>query len=258
MVSKPIVIVALVFLLLAAGPSAFAEGPQLEQAESQSEDKPVMIPRGDGGITVTVSPEAAAELKAALRKPKDAKEPERENAASSTQSQPAKTEPADFNYDVEIYKANQSGNSQDVRILTLCRDTPTGGKLLTPAYLEAKILSLCKERDFEVESTDALWRPEISRSHPHSGSGAAGVSPAVAACRAETRKHVITCAKVTDYQNCETWGCPEIIECDKRLTSCDDHGSPFNESGNFYCDTRNWRTRDFDLNALLERTCPSD
>ena len=176
-----------------------------------------------------------------------------------TASPPPETEPVEFDYDVEIYKAKQNGTSQDVRILTLCRDTPTGGKIYTPEYLEAKILSLCKERDFEVEATDIVWRPEISRYQPPAGSGGSeGVSAAVAACRAETRKHVITCAKVPDIQNCDIWGCPEIIKCDNRLTKCDDHGAPFNQSGDFYCDTRNWRTRDFDLNALLERACPAD
>ncbi|AFJ02718.1 Sel1 repeat protein [Methylophaga frappieri] len=87
--------------------------------------------------------------------------------------------------------------------------------------------------------------------------GTVKYSQQVKACRDEAMKHIITCAKVTDYQNCETWGCPEIIQCDKRLTSCDDHGAPYDRSGNFYCDMRDWRTRDFDLEAVLKRACPA-
>lgn len=103
---------SLFFLPSGSGGPAFAD--------PQETASPIVIPRGDGGITVNVSPEAAAELKAALRKPSKAKEAEPE-------SPPPEIEPVEFDYDVEIYKAKQSGTSQDVRILTLCRDTPTGG-----------------------------------------------------------------------------------------------------------------------------------
>lgn len=231
--------------------TSLADSPRQDPSTSDKMPEAVVTPRDDGGIIADVSPEAAAELKAALRKPKETASPGRQNGLPAT-------EPEVFDYNREIDRAKQNGTPQDVRILTLCRDTPTGGKILTPEYLEDRILSLCKVRDFDVESTDTLWRPEISRSTPPPGAGSHGVSAKVAACRAEARKHVITCAKVTDYQNCEPWGCPEIVECDKRLTRCDDHGAPYDRSGTFYCDTRNWRTRDFDLNALLERTCPSD
>lgn len=81
------------------------------------------------------------------------------------------------------------------------------------------------------------------------------LSPATRACREEAMKYIIECKKVTDYLNCEMWGCPEIIECDDRLTKCDDHGSPYNTSNVFYCDKRNWRTRDESLEVLLQDTC---
>lgn len=85
--------------------------------------------------------------------------------------------------------------------------------------------------------------------------GTTEYSQQVKACRDEAMKHIIECKKVTDYQNCEPWGCPEIIECDDRLTKCDDHGSPYNTSNVFYCDKRNWRTRDESLEVLLQDTC---
>lgn len=82
------------------------------------------------------------------------------------------------------------------------------------------------------------------------------LSPAVRACREEAMRYIIECKKVTDFQNCEPWGCPEIIDCDDRLTRCDDHGAPYNTSNVFYCDKRNWKTRDESLEVVLRETCP--
>lgn len=81
------------------------------------------------------------------------------------------------------------------------------------------------------------------------------LSPAVRACREEAMKYIISCAKITDTQNCEMTGCPEIIDCDDRLTKCDDHGAPYDTSETFYCDKRNWRTRDVSLENVLQATC---
>ena len=85
--------------------------------------------------------------------------------------------------------------------------------------------------------------------------GTVKYSQQVKACRDETMKHIIECKKVTDYQNCEMWGCPEIIDCDAHLTSCDDHGAPYNTSNVFYCDKRNWKTRDESIEVVLRETC---
>lgn len=83
------------------------------------------------------------------------------------------------------------------------------------------------------------------------------LSPAVRACREEAMKYIISCAKITDTLNCEVSGCPEIIDCDDRLTECDDHGAPYDTSKTFYCDKRNWRTRDVSLENVLRATCPA-
>lgn len=159
-------------------------------------------------------------------------------------------------YDAEIQKARGSGDLLKASILEECRDTLPGETLTLPSAFAALMRQYCPERNFQIV---------LDKSYSSAnGTGQASPRPQVeenenktAACRAEARKHIITCAKVTDYQNCETWGCPEIIQCDKRLTSCDDHGAPYDRPGNFYCDTRDWRTRDFDLEAVLKRACPA-
>jgi len=81
--------------------------------------------------------------------------------------------------------------------------------------------------------------------------------PKVAACRAEALKHITTCKKGTDILSCETWGCSEIVRCDGYAKACERHGSPYNSDEQFYCDKRNWRTRDFELENVLRSACPA-
>ncbi|RVU38940.1 hypothetical protein EOI86_06660 [Hwanghaeella grinnelliae] len=205
-----------------------------------------VTPKGDGGVTVEGADEGAAEFKQIFQFGK--KKP-----------QTVAPKKPSMDYDAEIKKAKAAGDYFKAAILKNCQRVSPGTTLTTSPATAAIMRQYCTPRDFDI-AVDAkqLHKGPIRTDPPVAAKQESGrqPDPAVEACRRETLDHVITCAKVTDYQNCETWGCPEIIQCDKRLTSCDDHGSPYNESGNFYCDTRNWRTRDFDLNALLARTCP--
>ena len=159
-------------------------------------------------------------------------------------------------YDAEIQKARGSGDPLKASILKECRDTQPGETLTLPPAFAALMRQYCPSRDFQI-ATDKRYSSAngtlqaLPPSHPEDN------KVRTAACRAEARKYITTCAKITDYQNCEAWGCPEIIQCDKRLTSCDDHGAPYDRSGTFYCDMRDWRTRDFDLEAVLKRACPA-
>ena len=179
-------------------------------------------------------------------------------------ARPPKPEPTatPFDYEAAVDRARKAGDPIKAAILQGCGRVPSGTTVTVAPGTAALMRQYCTQRDFAIA---------VDRGQMHAGPVRTGPvdppaeteredderrDPAVDACREETLAHVITCAKVTDYQNCEPWGCPEIIQCDDRLTSCDDHGAPYDQSGEFYCDTRNWRTRDFDLNALLARTCP--
>ena len=166
-----------------------------------------------------------------------------------------------MDYAAEIKKARAAGDYLKAGILKICQGVKPGSTVTLGPSKAAIMRQYCTPRDFHIAvDPSQLHKGPIRTDPPATAKQESGNQrdPAVEACRRETLDNVITCAKVTDYQNCETWGCPEIIQCDKRLTRCDDYGSPYNESGSFYCDTRNWRTRDFDLNALLARTCPAE
>ncbi|WP_375207714.1 hypothetical protein [Hyphococcus sp.] len=200
-----------------------------------------------------ISPEAANELRAALisdEKPAETPPP--------VKPAPDKPKP---DYDAAIKAAMEAGNPIKAAILKSCKRVPSGGTVKLAPSSAALMRQYCKDRDFEIEVDRSGIRPGAFAASgpapaPAEQSEAAQPDPELLACRKEARKHIISCAKVTDYQNCETWGCPEIIECDRRLTRCDDHGSPYNQSGEFYCDTRNWRTRDFDYEKVVARACP--
>ena len=203
----------------------------------------------DGSHTTFRSSEDFLELPATIKtKPETTTSKDIVSTSSETKES--------VDYDAEIQKARGSGDPLKASILEECRDTPPGETLTLPSAFAALMRQYCPSRDFQI----------VTEKSYSSANGTAQASPPsrpeesevkTAACRAEARKHIITCAKITDYQNCETWGCPETIQCDKRLTSCDDHGAPYDRSGNFYCDMRDWRTRDFDLEAVLERACPA-
>jgi len=224
---------------------AVAGKPGLVQAQGAAVSQ-----NGDGSVTVEGADEAAAELKAILRGERK-KKPDAEPAPKS----------APFDYDAAIANAMKAGDPIKAATLKNCKRVTPGSTVLVAPATAAIMRQYCTQRDFDIAvDPKQLHKGPIRIDPPASAKQESGNQrdPAVDACRRETLDHVITCAKVTDYQNCETWGCPEIIQCDKRLTSCDDHGSPYNETGEFFCDTRNWRTRDFDLNALLARTCPAE
>lgn len=176
---------------------------------------------------------------------------------------PAPPEPS-FDYEAAADAARKAGDPIKAAILQSCGRVPPGTTITVAPNTAAIMRQYCSQRDFEIAvdraqmHTGPIRTGPVDRPAEVEGQDDDRRDPAVEACREETLAHVITCAKVTDYQNCETWGCPEIIQCDDRLTACDDHGAPYDQSGEFYCDTRNWRTRDFDLNALLARTCPEE
>lgn len=203
----------------------------------------------DEPYTTFKSSESFLELPKTIKKKSEALPPK---DAASTSPEPKKS----FDYDAEIQKARSSGDPLKASILEECRDTPSGGTLTLPSAFAALMRQYCPERDFQIV-IDKSYSSVNGTAQASPPSQAEKNEDKTAACRAEARKHIITCAKVTDYQNCETWGCPEVIQCDKRLTSCDDHGAPYDRSGNFYCDMRDWRTRDFDLEAVLKRACPT-
>lgn len=191
--------------------------------------------------------EAAAELKAILQ---GGKGKETDARADRTPG---------MNYDAEIAKAMKAGEAIKAATLRSCKDVPVGTTVTVAPAFAAVMRQYCLQREFDIAVDPHQLHKGPIRSDPPPAlaqKGGTGRDPAVEACRRETLDHVITCAKVTDYLSCETWGCPEIIQCDKRLTRRDDYGAPYDRSGNFYCDTRNWRTRDFDLNVLLAETCP--
>lgn len=226
-------------------------GTPVVQAQS-----PTTTQNNDGGVTVEGANEAASELKSILGGGAQKKAPaeERKKQPEASPKNPV------MDYDAEIAKAKKAGDYFKAAILQNCKSVPPGSTVTTSPADAAIMRQYCIGRDFDI-AVDPAQRIKgpIRTDPPAAAKQEKGnrLDPAVEACRRETLKHVITCAKVTDYLNCETWGCPEVVQCDKRLTRCDDYGSPYNQSGNFYCDTRNWRTRDFDLNVLLEETCPS-
>lgn len=80
--------------------------------------------------------------------------------------------------------------------------------------------------------------------------------PKVAACRKEALKHITTCQKGTDYMNCDQIGCPEIVHCDGYARVCERHDPPYNTDDEYFCDKRNWRSRDVSLEKVLEEACP--
>ncbi|WP_300394211.1 hypothetical protein [Henriciella sp.] len=210
--------------------------------------------------SVEVSSEAAAELRAALARDDEAAKAPAKPAAEEAKTDKPEADKPKPNYDAAIKQAMDAGDPIKAAILKSCQSAPSGGTLKLHPNTAALMRQYCKDRDFEIVVDRSKIRPSTFAAAPSSNEESQKAQPdaKIEACRKEARKHIISCAKVTDYQNCETWGCPEIIECDKRLTRCDDHGSPYNQSGEFYCDNRNWRTRDFDYEKVLERACPTE
>lgn len=114
------------------------------------------------------------------------------------------------------------------------------------AYEKGEVIGAALK--FMAGKTDA---PQEAELHAQQG------DPKVAACRAEALKHITTCKKGTDYANCEPWGCPEIVRCDGYARACEGRGAPYNSNDTFFCDKRNWRTRDLVLENVLKRACPA-
>jgi len=231
------------------------------QAPSVHAQGPVVTQNGEGSVTVNGIDEGAAELKAILSGRKGNKGSKGDKANKSpvaSRETSVKTTQAD--YDADIAEAMKNGEAFKAAALRMCKGVAPGSTVVVAPAIAAAMRQYCIDRDFNIAVDPSQLHKGPIRSDPPASpkqQGGRRLHPDVEACRKETLEHVITCAKVTDYLNCEMWGCPEIIQCDKRLTTCDDHGSPYNQSGTFYCDTRNWRTRDFDLDALLQRTCPA-
>lgn len=195
---------------------------------------------------VTVSDEAAERLRRAI-------------AASDAPDDTAQTEAAtsggnpEFNYDTEIQKAKDRGDSNAASYLETCRDTPAGGVLLTPASMEETILALCKVRDFEVKVSTSVWQPTIAASSSSHGgkSSAQGKSP-ISACRAEAEQHITKC--VPQLGNCTLTGCEYNYVCDAgRLSRCASTNSINN--GPYYCDTRNRKHSAYDRDEVIAMAC---
>lgn len=181
----PRTIILLLISAVLALQTAFAQG--LEDRKNE-----------DGSHITFRSSEAFLELPATI---KTTPETTTSKDIASTSPEPKKS----VDYDAEIQKARSSGDPLKASILEECRDTPSGETLTLPSAFAALMRQYCPERDFQI-IVDKSYSSANGTAQASPPSQAEKNEDKTAACRAEARKHIITCAKVTDYQNCETWG----------------------------------------------------
>ncbi|WP_411818571.1 hypothetical protein [Hyphococcus sp. DH-69] len=204
-----------------------------------------------------ISAEAIEELRKAIQKdtPSKTVAQEKEISPEATEPKAAQetSEQTAFDYDYAIQLAHAVGDFDKASVLRSCQNSEAFGVARVSSDLAQKMREHCPRRNFEIIVDSAQ-----DKKFGAAGSTKEALDPKLEACRNEARKHIIECAKHTDYQNCEPWGCPDTVTCDKRLTPCDDHDAPFGLSGKFYCDHRNWRNRDQDYGTVVALACPSE